>query len=176
MRLSLSSLPDPSIIQLLLSASASYGVPPAIALGVASHESGFNPSAQNPNSSAAGVMQLTAATQQTLGVTNPYDAQQNINGGVSLLARYYQQYGNWNDALQAYADGPATVGKQPPSAMAQQFISYVESYDPSTVGVDSAQLADFGSAVNYGDPGQTDWGMVTAAAIAGLVGWALLVR
>lgn len=120
-----------SVQQMLINAANSAGIPPSIALGVAYHESRFQANAQNPNSSAAGVMQLLAGTQQTLGVTNPYDAQQNVDAGVSLLARYYQQYGNWPQALQAYADGPATVQQGlPPSAMAQEFISSVTSYSP----------------------------------------------
>jgi hypothetical protein len=100
-----------------------------IALGVAAHESGFTATAQNPNSSAAGVMQLMAVTQQTMGVTNPYNPQQNISAAVSLLASYYATYGNWTTALYAYADGPgavASAGYQP-SAMAQQFASSVQS-------------------------------------------------
>lgn len=120
-----------SVQQLLINAANQNGIPPSIALGVAAHESGFQANAQNPGSSAAGVMQLLAGTQQTLGVTNPFDAQQNVDAGVSLLSRYYQQYGNWPQALQAYADGPGTVQQGlPPSPMAQQFIGYVTSYSP----------------------------------------------
>jgi hypothetical protein len=74
-------------------------------------------------------MQLLSGTSQTLGVSNPLDPQQNIDAGVSLLATYYQKYGNWPQALQAYADGPGTVAAGlPPSPMAQQFISCVTSY------------------------------------------------
>jgi Transglycosylase SLT domain len=100
-----------------------------IALGVAAHESGFTATAQNPNSSAAGVMQLMAVTQKTLGVTNPYDPTQNIDAAVGLLAQYYGTYGNWTTALYAYADGPGAVASPgyQPSAMAQQFASSVQS-------------------------------------------------
>lgn len=107
----------------------SLGVPPQIALAVAQHESGFIPTAQNPSSSAAGLFQLMGVTQQTLGVTDPYDPTQNIDAGVGLLARYYQQYGDWNKAIQAYSDGPGTVSQGlPPSSQTTGLINYVNSY------------------------------------------------
>ena len=121
------------IQQLVVNAAAPYeSAAPGItqiALGVAAHESGFTATAQNPNSSAAGVMQLMAVTQQTMGVTNPYNPQQNISAAVSLLASYYATYGNWTTALYAYADGPGAVASPgyQPSAMAQQFASSVQS-------------------------------------------------
>ena len=100
-----------------------------IALGVAAHESGFTATAQNPSSSAAGVMQLLSVTQKTMGVTNPLNPTQNINAGVQLLAQYYATYGNWTTALYAYADGPGAVASPgyQPSTMAQQFASSVQS-------------------------------------------------
>lgn len=140
-----------SVQQLLINAANQNGIPPSIALGVAAHESGFRANAQNPNSSAAGVMQLLSGTQQTLGVTNPYDASQNVNAGVGLLARYYQQYGNWPQALQAYADGPGTVQQGlPPSPMAQEFISSVTSYTPPA-GLDLGTVPDLNVATDTTD-------------------------
>jgi soluble lytic murein transglycosylase-like protein len=115
-------------IQAQITAEAqSLGIPPSIALGVAQHESGFVPTAKNPNSSAAGIFQLTTSAQQYEGVTSPYDPTQNIDAGESLLAMYYQKYGNWPDALQAFSDGPGTVGVSPPSAQTQGLISYISS-------------------------------------------------
>lgn len=120
------------IQQMIVAQANTDGVPPAIALGVAAHESNFQPSAQNPNSSAAGLYQLLNVTQTTLGVTNALDPTQSIQAGVGLLAQYYAQYGNWTTALYAYADGPGAVASPgyQPSAMAQQFASYVTSYSP----------------------------------------------
>lgn len=143
------------IQQLVANAAAPYesscpGIT-QIALGVAAHESGFQANAQNPTSSAAGVMQLMAVTQQTLGVTNPYDPQQNINAAVSLLAQYYGTYGNWTTALYAYADGPgavASAGYQP-SAMAQQFASSVQSGTVNGFSISSI-LASLGVSSDSG--------------------------
>jgi hypothetical protein len=144
--------------QIVVQTAQAKGVPPAIALAVASHESQFQATAQNPGSSAAGVMQLMSVTQQTMGVTNPYDPTQNVDAGVSLLAQYYAKYGNWAQALQAYSDGPGTVQQGlPPSQQTVGLINYVNTFDASgilsSLGVadtsGTSSLADaFGSATD----------------------------
>ena len=95
---------------LVSSIAAKQGVPPSLALSLAQHESGFDPLAKNPGSSAAGVMQLTAATQQTYGVSNPFDPVQNITAGVTFLRQMLTKYnGDQSLALLAYAWGPGNV-------------------------------------------------------------------
>lgn len=81
----------------------------ALIRGIVQHESGGNPNAQNSGSSAAGLMQLTKATAQTLGVTNPFNPQQNVDGGTKLFAQYLKQYKNPQLALAAFAAGPGAV-------------------------------------------------------------------
>ena len=149
------------IQQLVVNAAAPYessapGIT-QIALGVAAHESGFQATAQNPNSSAAGVMQLLSVTQKTLGVTNPYDPTQNINAAVSLLASYYGQYGDWTTALYAYADGPGAVASPgyQPSAMAQQFASSVQSGSVNGFSISSI-LASLGVTTGSSDSSGSD--------------------
>jgi hypothetical protein len=124
--------PSAAIQAQITAAAAAAGVPANLAIGIAAHESGGIPTAQNPAGSACGIFQLTSATQQYLGVTNCTDPTQNINGGISLLQSYYQKYGNWADAIQAFSDGPATVGVSPPSAQTLQ----LESYLTANWGVD----------------------------------------
>ncbi len=143
------------IAQQIVQTANQYGVPPNLALGVAAHESGFNPSATNLNTNGTtdwGVMQLNDTTVQTLGVSNPLDPTQNINAGVSLLAKYLQQYnGDQSKALIAYAAGPGAVpsGGTPATS---SFVNFVTSYSPDPsldLGtslspdetVDTAQLA-----------------------------------
>lgn len=169
-----------SIQQQITAAANAAGIPPSIALGVAQHESGFNPSAQNPGSSAAGLFQLTAATQQTMGVTNPFDPTQNIQAGVDLLSQYYNTYGNWNDALQAFSDGPGTVGNRPPSSQTQGLVSYVQNLarsafqSPSFDLASSFTLPDFSSlTADLTSPDSTlisgvpDWVVWAGIGIAG---------
>jgi len=123
-----------SIQQMIVAAANLYGVPPSIALGIAAHESGFNPNATNFNTNGTtdyGVMQLNTSVLQTYGLT-PADAlnpQTNIDTAMSLLGGYLNKYGDVNTALQAYASGPGTVASgAPPNATASQFINYVTNY------------------------------------------------
>lgn len=122
------------IQQMIVDAANRYGVPPNLALGIASHESGFNPNAvntANPNGTKDwGVMQLNDTTVKTMGVTNPLDPEQNIDAGVSLLSSLLNRYGgDPNQALWAYASGPGNVGPgKAPNSIAQNFINYVTSY------------------------------------------------
>jgi hypothetical protein len=145
------------IVQMIVAAAQANNVPVNIALGVAAHESGFNPNATNVNTNGTtdyGVMQLNTTTVQTLGVANPMDPQQNINAGVGLLGKYLAQYdGNTDLALQAYASGAGTVASgAAPNATATQFISYVEGYNPAPVL--TAAGIDASSGVSVGtDPG-----------------------
>lgn len=94
--------------QAIADASQRYGVPLNLALRVAKQESGFK---QNEVSSAGaiGVMQLMPGTARQLGV-NPFDAWQNIDGGVKYLGQMLQRYGGDHSlATAAYNAGPGRV-------------------------------------------------------------------
>ncbi len=170
------------IQQMIATEANSLGIPLNVALGVAAHESGFNPNAQNPTSSAAGLYQELSVTQTTLGVTNPYDPTQSIDSALGLLAQYYQTYGNWNTALQAYSDGPGTVAAGlPPSQQTIGLINFVDTYQvPAGLDVSSGfdlsdltsgfDLSEFSLPDLSGDsliPGVPDW--VTLLGAAGVV-------
>ncbi|MCC6264543.1 MAG: lytic transglycosylase domain-containing protein [Bryobacterales bacterium] len=72
-------------------------------------ESGFRPCAVSPKG-AMGMMQLTAATAASLGIDDPYDARQNIDGGVRLMKRLLDKYKGRPDlALAAYNAGEGAV-------------------------------------------------------------------
>ena len=91
----------------------SQGVPPEIALAVATQESGmchWGPSGNVLRGKAGeyGVMQLMPQTAATLGV-DPTDVNDNIHGGVKYLSQLYDRYGDWTLAVQHYnGTGPAT--------------------------------------------------------------------
>lgn len=114
------SPPPPDIQAVLQNAAASSGVPLNILQSVAYSESRYKPTAVSP-AGAQGLLQLMPATGASLGVTNPFDPQQNANAGASYLASLYRQYGNWNDALIAYNEGPGNFAKSGAFASSQQY-------------------------------------------------------
>lgn len=100
----------PSSVELLLDAAAArHGVPPALARAVAWIESRGEQS-RIGTSGERGVMQLMAATAKGLGVDATV-LEQNIDGGVRLLAQLLTRFGNPR-ALAAYNAGPR-YGPQP---------------------------------------------------------------
>ena len=92
-------------------ASTTYNVDKRLLIAVAKTESDFNPKATS-GAGAKGIMQLMDGTAKDLGVTNSYDAEQNIMGGAKLLSQLLKKYdGNRNKALAAYNAGTGNVAK-----------------------------------------------------------------
>ena len=63
------------------------------------------------SSGAQGVMQLMPSTAKELGVNNPFDPKENIEGGVRYLAKLVKKYGNMKFAAMAYNWGPGNTDK-----------------------------------------------------------------
>ncbi|MCZ8518739.1 MULTISPECIES: lytic transglycosylase domain-containing protein [Paenibacillus] len=98
-----------SFDSLIEEAGSKYGVDTSLIKGVIQAESSFNPNAQS-GAGAKGLMQLMDATGQGLGVRDPFDPEQNIQGGTKYLANLLEQYdGNTGMALAAYNGGPARL-------------------------------------------------------------------
>lgn len=97
------------ITQIITDAAAAAGIPVSLALAQAQKESSSNPNAFNAKSGATGLFQLEPGTASDYGVTDPTDAQQNAEGGLSYLSDLFDRFGNWAEALAAYDWGPTNV-------------------------------------------------------------------
>ena len=90
-------------------ASKKYGVSESLILAVIKQESDFD-STCTSSVGAAGLMQIMPSNFSHLGISEPYDVDQNVNGGTKLLKEYLDQYnGDIQMALMAYNGGPGTM-------------------------------------------------------------------
>ncbi|CAN5777456.1 lytic transglycosylase domain-containing protein [soil metagenome] len=114
---------------LVIQHSSAHGVRADLVRAVIQAESAFNPRALS-HKGAMGLMQLMPATAAELGVTNPYDPDQNIRGGVTYLKTLLVKYSqNEELALAAYNAGPGAVqkyGAVPPYRETRDYIARIK--------------------------------------------------
>lgn len=122
-------------------ASEKYGVSEKLLKAIAYTESGFQADATSP-SGAMGIMQLMPETASAYGVTDPYDAYQNIMGGAAVLKKLLQMFqGNQPLAIAAYNAGCGNVQKYggiPPFSETQSYVQKVTALAQSGVTVPGA--------------------------------------
>ncbi len=95
----------------IAAAARQHGVDEAIVRAIIHAESAFNPNALS-RVGAQGLMQLMPATARRFGVTNSFDAIQNIGGGVKYLAWLLKRFnGNLTLAAAGYNAGEGAVDK-----------------------------------------------------------------
>jgi membrane-bound lytic murein transglycosylase B len=99
------------IEQTVQEAAEKYNLLPELINAVIRAESNFEVQAVS-SAGAQGLMQLMPATAKELGVNNPFDIEQNIDGGAKYLRMMLDRFGgNVRKALAAYNAGPGTVSK-----------------------------------------------------------------
>lgn len=112
-------------------ASRETGVDIRLLKAVGKAESNFRASATS-RCGAMGVMQLMPGTAKSLGVTDAYDARQNIMAGSKYLAKLLDKYdGDTKLALAAYNAGSGNVAKYggiPPFKETQNYVKRVLEY------------------------------------------------
>jgi soluble lytic murein transglycosylase-like protein len=114
----------------ITAAAQRNGLDPALLAGLIKQESGFNPNAGSP-AGAQGLTQLMPGTAASLGVGNPLDPAQSIEGGARYLKQQLDAFGgDTARALAAYNAGPGAVqrfGGVPPYAETQNYVRAVQA-------------------------------------------------
>jgi soluble lytic murein transglycosylase-like protein len=107
-------------------AARQHGVPEDLFLRLVQQESGWNTGAVS-SKGALGLAQLMPGTAELLGV-DPYDPEQNLEGGARYLRMQYNTFGTWPLALAAYNAGPGAVedhGGIPPFDETQNYVQVI---------------------------------------------------
>jgi soluble lytic murein transglycosylase-like protein len=125
----------------ITAAAQRHGIDPALLAGLVRQESNFTAAAVSP-AGARGLTQLMPGTAAGLGVTDPRDPVQAIEGGARYLAQQLKAFGgDATLALAAYNAGPGAVqryGGVPPYAETQAYVRKVQAFAAAYRGTPAA--------------------------------------
>ena len=113
---------------IIIELSKAYGTDPALIKAMVHVESSFNPNARS-KVGAMGLMQLMPATAREMGVKNPYEAKDNLQGGIKYISKLLNKYkGKIDLSLAAYNAGPTKVRRYkgiPPYRETKNYVTKV---------------------------------------------------
>lgn len=132
---------DAKIDSLIVDSATRNGIDPVLIYATMHQESSFKPRAMS-NKGARGLMQLMPGTATRFGVTNIWDAQQNIEGGTRYMRFLMDMFGgDLALTLAGYNAGEGAVlkfgGQIPPYNETQEYVRritgrYALMRDPQT--------------------------------------------
>lgn len=118
---------SPQLKGMINQAAKNNNVDPVLFDSLVRAESSYDPNARS-RAGALGLSQLMPDTARGLGVTNPFDPAQNLNGGAKYLRSLLDKFGDVPTALAAYNAGPGAVEKHggvPPYAETQAYVNRI---------------------------------------------------
>ena len=129
----------------IVDSSRRYGIDPLLIYSQMHQESSFKPRATSYKG-ASGLMQLMPMTARRMGVTNIYDPQQNIEGGVKYMRLLLDLFGgDVNLALAGYNAGEGAVMKYgyqiPPYNETQEYVRRISAHYSS---ISNPKIARYG--------------------------------
>ncbi len=118
---------------IILEKSRKHEVDPFLVSAIMAVESDYDPNAVS-DKGAMGLMQLMPGTADELGVKNPFDMNQNIEGGTKYIKMMLERFsGDIKLALAAYNAGPGAVDRSggiPDNGETKNYVVKVlESYE-----------------------------------------------
>lgn len=107
-------------------AARKHGVPSDLAIALITTESALNPYVVS-KVGAMGLGQLMPQTARDMGVSDPFDPLQNLDGSMRYLASMIKQFGE-RSGVAAYNAGPGNVKKHkgvPPFDETQKYVKRI---------------------------------------------------
>ena len=118
---------NPAIAGLVRRIAREEGIDENQFLALVYQESRFNPCAKSP-AGAIGLAQLMPGTAKGLGVTDPFDPTQSVDGAARLMRDLLDRFGRVDHALAGYNAGPGAVLRYdgvPPYAETQGYVAKI---------------------------------------------------